>query len=1148
MNSEPEQIWVGVRLRPLNEAEKRSCDSSNWHVTSETSLKQCEQVSQTPGSLKIYNFDRVFSPDTNSRTVYNDAAERIVISGMQGINGTIFAYGQTSSGKTHTMKSIVSLGTKSVFEHIRNTPSRDFLLHIAAIEIYNEDCRDLLKNNGPSLRLLDDPERGTVAEGLTEEPVRSLEHFLQLVAEVENRRQVGSHTLNKTSSRSHQIIRITIESRPASTAEGEADGSGPLVSHLNFVDLAGSERYSETGASGQRLKEGSHINQSLLALGKVIRVLTEGKSGAAHVPYRDSKLTRILQHSLGGNARTAIVCTISPAIEHLHQSKKTLGFASAAQRVTNCAKVNKVQEGNMSIEEYRAENHTLQEALQRARGRTAGPDVEELKAERDAAVAAKVAAQESRVALAEESARLEEALQEQERTLAQTVAALDVERVHVRSATDSRIRLEELVAEKEAATQEAEAAWNYHRSRLEALLEMKEAVAKQDERAWAEERVQLEELVEEKEEAIREANSTLAVERWRLDSLAAERDAAVVEKDELEAEWSREKLRLEDLVRERDAAAAKKDEMLEQTEAEWSQERSRLEVLVCERDAAAASTDDALQEVKAEWSQEKLRLEDLKKLRLEDLKKLRLEDLVRERDAAAAKKDEMLEQAEAEWSQEKLRLEELVRSLRDAAAAKNDDAFEEVKAEWSRERCRLEDLVHEMGVAVANKDKILEQAEAEWLHQRSRLEGLVRKAARLPDLPWRTERPSLRERSNLETQEPERCATSEASDEGAAARREDGAPVESPEVQHPVAVDDGAAREEASSWKAHKATPDHDASQLNCGARDGQKGAEHAKHAEEAVNIPADSEGQAAAMDEINHDTVPCSPADENRVLPRDTGEEPCSAVATPVSQDPYGLPAIHTPIHTAQGATPRARAARSGSRKNVPSRAGKQWSMAEFAELCLGVRKRLGETGAELADDCKAEWWKPVAEGILRENPDASRQGAVELQQRVQEWPTPQRPTKLAERLKAKWTKRKRGTSEQSPCPGCDSLEFPSAMRAKSSIWQRASRQGISVARMWHSFCADHSKLIMAEGTSSTGEQDMAQADETMSCDDPAMSGKLLEAHPLMARGSPKRKLARTMMSPLADRPVNTMRHNETETYTKMKTKRKLGNCTAIA
>ncbi|KAK3247056.1 hypothetical protein CYMTET_43437 [Cymbomonas tetramitiformis] len=373
--SKSEQIWVGVRLRPLNDAEKRSRNNSCWHVTSATSLKQSEVLgdrvskSSITGDITTYTFDRVFSAETDSTTVYNDAAQRIVISGMQGINGTIFAYGQTSSGKTHTMKSIVSSGIKEVFEHIHNTPSREFLLHIAAMEIYNEVCRDLLKDSGASVRLLDDPERGTVAEGLTEEPVRSLEHLLQLVADAETRRQVGAHALNRNSSRSHQIIRLTIESRipnkptPAASA---AECSGLLLSSLNFVDLAGSERYSGTGANGQRLKEGCHINQSLLALGKVIRALTDGKS-VAHVPYRDSKLTRILQHSLGGNARTAIVCTVSPAIEHLDQSKKTLGFAAAAKMVVNCAQVNEVQDDKALILRYQAEIAQLQEALAIAR-------------------------------------------------------------------------------------------------------------------------------------------------------------------------------------------------------------------------------------------------------------------------------------------------------------------------------------------------------------------------------------------------------------------------------------------------------------------------------------------------------------------------------------------------------------------------------------------------------------------------------------------------------------------------------------------------------------------------------------------------------------------------------------------------------------
>ncbi|XP_010445917.1 PREDICTED: kinesin-like protein KIN-7I, partial [Camelina sativa] len=226
--------------------------------------------------------------------------------------------------------------TTLLFHFLQHT-EREFTLKFSAIEIYNEAVRDLLSGDNNPLRLLDDPERGTVVEKLIEETIQDRTHLEELLTVCETQRKIGETSLNETSSRSHQILRLTIES---TGREYSPDNSSTLAASVCFVDLAGSERASQTLSAGTRLKEGCHINRSLLTLGTVIRKLSKGKNG--HIPFRDSKLTRILQNSLGGNARTAIVCTMSPARSHVEQSRNTLLFAICAKEVTTNAQVNLV--------------------------------------------------------------------------------------------------------------------------------------------------------------------------------------------------------------------------------------------------------------------------------------------------------------------------------------------------------------------------------------------------------------------------------------------------------------------------------------------------------------------------------------------------------------------------------------------------------------------------------------------------------------------------------------------------------------------------------------------------------------------------------------------------------------------------------------
>ncbi|XP_030943857.1 kinesin-like protein NACK2 [Quercus lobata] len=353
-----EKILVTVRMRPLSRKEQAMYDLIAWDCVDEHSIVFNNPNHERPATT--YTFDKVFSPTCSTQKVYEEGAKDVALSALTGINATIFAYGQTSSGKTYTMRGITENAIKDIYEHIRNHQERDFVVRVSALEIYNETVVDLLNRESGSLRLLDDHEKkGTIVEKLVEEVVKDGQHLQHIIRICEAQRQVGETALNDKSSRSHQIIRLTVQS-----SLRESSGCvKSFIASLNLVDLAGSERASQTNADGTRLKEGSHINRSLLTLTKVIRKLSEGKR-SGHIPYRDSKLTRILQSSLGGNARTAIICTMSPALSHVEQTRNTLSFATSAKEVTNNAQVNMVVSDKRLLKDLQKEVARLEAKLQ----------------------------------------------------------------------------------------------------------------------------------------------------------------------------------------------------------------------------------------------------------------------------------------------------------------------------------------------------------------------------------------------------------------------------------------------------------------------------------------------------------------------------------------------------------------------------------------------------------------------------------------------------------------------------------------------------------------------------------------------------------------------------------------------------------------
>nr|XP_042107117.1 centromere-associated protein E isoform X5 [Ovis aries] len=354
-------VAVCVRVRPLNNREEAPDKDTQvyWKTDNNT-------VFQVDGS-KSFNFDRVFHSNETTKNVYEEIAVPIIDSAIQGYNGTIFAYGQTASGKTYTMMGsqeylgVIPRAIHDIFQKIKKFPDREFLLRVSYMEIYNDTITDLLCDTQKMKPLIirEDFNRNVYVADLTEEVVYTSEMALKWITKGEKNRHYGITKMNQRSSRSHTIFRMILESREKgepSNFEGSVK-----VSHLNLVDLAGSERAAQTGAEGLRLKEGCNINRSLFILGQVIKKLSDGQVGG-FINYRDSKLTRILQNSLGGNAKTRIICTITPV--SFDETLSTLQFASTAKYMKNTPYVNEVSSDEALLKRYRKEIMDLKKQLE----------------------------------------------------------------------------------------------------------------------------------------------------------------------------------------------------------------------------------------------------------------------------------------------------------------------------------------------------------------------------------------------------------------------------------------------------------------------------------------------------------------------------------------------------------------------------------------------------------------------------------------------------------------------------------------------------------------------------------------------------------------------------------------------------------------
>ncbi|EPQ28100.1 uncharacterized protein PFL1_04427 [Pseudozyma flocculosa PF-1] len=359
---------------------------------SSSSSTQSSLVAQDPVRQKTYHFDQVFGPEADQGMLYQDVVGPILNEVMSGYNCTIFAYGQTGTGKTHTMEGDLTsqMGTYSSeagiiprtlyrLFHTLELSKEDYSVKASFIELYNEELRDLLSTEPPTplvpqpssnsatahardvqqggLRMFDDAKgRGVVIQGLEEVAMTDAEHGLNLLRRGSQKRQIAATRCNENSSRSHSVFTMTVHIKDT----GSKGEDVLKIGKLNLVDLAGSENIGRSGAENKRAREAGMINQSLLTLGRVINALVEKSS---HIPYRESKLTRLLQESLGGRTKTCIIATVSQEKTNMEETLSTLDYALRAKSIRNRPELNTRMNRSALIKEYVSEIERLKADL-----------------------------------------------------------------------------------------------------------------------------------------------------------------------------------------------------------------------------------------------------------------------------------------------------------------------------------------------------------------------------------------------------------------------------------------------------------------------------------------------------------------------------------------------------------------------------------------------------------------------------------------------------------------------------------------------------------------------------------------------------------------------------------------------------------------
>nr|XP_021188785.2 kinesin-like protein Klp68D isoform X1 [Helicoverpa armigera] len=385
-----ECVKVVVRCRPLSEREKnegfeevKKAREQTWYERLSTKTpadskkfdgrlqvvkvwpeRGAVQVYNPKGQDKMFTYDAAYDASADTQTMYDEMVRPLVASVLDGFNGCVFAYGQTGTGKTHTMEGtaehegIIPRAFRHIWAHIENSASPDVthLVSCSYIELYLEDVRDLLAKDCKKLTIRGQELNGFYIPEMTSVVCKSAAEMVRVMRAGNRNRAAGRTDMNEHSSRSHAVFLVTVETAHRKT-------NRIRVGKLNLVDLAGSERQRKTGASAERLREASRINQALSSLGNVISALAES---SPHVPYRDSKLTRILQDSLGGNSKTIMIANIGPASYNYDETITTLRYAHRAKAIKN-KPVRNEDPKDAKLREYQAEIERLRALIEQRR-------------------------------------------------------------------------------------------------------------------------------------------------------------------------------------------------------------------------------------------------------------------------------------------------------------------------------------------------------------------------------------------------------------------------------------------------------------------------------------------------------------------------------------------------------------------------------------------------------------------------------------------------------------------------------------------------------------------------------------------------------------------------------------------------------------
>lgn len=338
-----ENIRVAVRFRPYNK--KEEAKDTKYHIRLDPKQNLLE-ISENGDEIQQFAYDHVFENTASQEKIFDTVAKNAIDWVCQGYNATIFAYGSTSSGKSYTMfghedgktdKGIIPRSCEALFQNINNSENVvEANMKCSFLEIYREHIRDLLNvtktdSSDGGLKLRQTDNKGVYVQGLIEKYVYSPQDILTAIKEGVSQRTIASTALNNVSSRSHAVLTLTLSQKMTDETE--------IVSKLHLIDLAGSENVGKSEVQGVALTEAQTINKSLSCLGNVIYALTE--KGRDHIPYRDSKLTYLLQDSLGGNAKTILIATASPSSLCYSETISTLKFAKRVKEIKNIPKINK---------------------------------------------------------------------------------------------------------------------------------------------------------------------------------------------------------------------------------------------------------------------------------------------------------------------------------------------------------------------------------------------------------------------------------------------------------------------------------------------------------------------------------------------------------------------------------------------------------------------------------------------------------------------------------------------------------------------------------------------------------------------------------------------------------------------------------------